>query len=294
MYGEGTQAFIRLQYEIIKTSDDMSIFAWKDPTASFSTYRGLLSRAPSDFAQCQDAQWTRQSRDPPYQVTNKGIQITLPLSPRRGRPEEYIALLRGMRFEKMPNRMVGVYLQKVGEEQYARVDCEKLALLPTKPNGGLEKQGEHLTSPLFVRQIVEMEQPQHSRAGCIALHLPHRCHIKLEGVRPAYGWNTSTHIFSYAATAHGAVWRPPKVLFDFQLTHHQTGTSNLTVGIEAGRQWGDCIDVNGDWQLTHRVYPAKHRIHCRSQSLQTVELVLQRLLVEGDARLLLRASCERW
>jgi hypothetical protein len=32
LYGEGTRAFVRLQEEIIKTSDDQSIFAWKEQT----------------------------------------------------------------------------------------------------------------------------------------------------------------------------------------------------------------------------------------------------------------------
>ena len=32
LYGEGKQSFIRLQEEILKTSDDYSIFAWGLPT----------------------------------------------------------------------------------------------------------------------------------------------------------------------------------------------------------------------------------------------------------------------
>src|SRR5450755_1681993 len=32
LYGEGERAFIRLQEEIMKVSDDDSLFAWKSPT----------------------------------------------------------------------------------------------------------------------------------------------------------------------------------------------------------------------------------------------------------------------
>ena len=34
LYGEGARAFIRLEEEIIKHSDDQSLFAWTDPTAA--------------------------------------------------------------------------------------------------------------------------------------------------------------------------------------------------------------------------------------------------------------------
>ncbi|ROW08517.1 hypothetical protein VMCG_03274 [Cytospora schulzeri] len=44
LYGESEKAFIRLQEEIIKMSDDMSIFAWTDTKANFSSFRGLLAK----------------------------------------------------------------------------------------------------------------------------------------------------------------------------------------------------------------------------------------------------------
>jgi hypothetical protein len=49
IYGEGDQAFIRLQQEIIKTSDDESIFAWSKsgPAGAFD---GLASAL-----QCSEA-----------------------------------------------------------------------------------------------------------------------------------------------------------------------------------------------------------------------------------------------
>jgi hypothetical protein len=62
LYGEGHRAFIRLQEEIIKTSDDMSIFAWVDPDASFATYSGLLARSPSCFALCHGVRWAALPR----------------------------------------------------------------------------------------------------------------------------------------------------------------------------------------------------------------------------------------
>ncbi len=49
VYGEGRKVFVKLQEEIMKVSDDKTIFAWLDPGACESTYRGLLASSPSEF-----------------------------------------------------------------------------------------------------------------------------------------------------------------------------------------------------------------------------------------------------
>ncbi|KAF2107945.1 hypothetical protein BDV96DRAFT_451740, partial [Lophiotrema nucula] len=47
LYGEGRdRAFLRLQEEIIKGNNDMSIFAWMNPT---NTTSGILATSPADF-----------------------------------------------------------------------------------------------------------------------------------------------------------------------------------------------------------------------------------------------------
>jgi hypothetical protein len=50
LYGEGEKSFLRLQEEIMKTSDDQSLFAWKfkDLTCQ-PPYTGLLARHPKHF-----------------------------------------------------------------------------------------------------------------------------------------------------------------------------------------------------------------------------------------------------
>ncbi|THU96029.1 HET-domain-containing protein, partial [Dendrothele bispora CBS 962.96] len=50
LYGEGAiRAFIRLQEEIIKYSDDTTIFAWRANTSPKNQARGLLAWSPSEF-----------------------------------------------------------------------------------------------------------------------------------------------------------------------------------------------------------------------------------------------------
>ena len=76
IYGEGANAFRRLQLEIIASSDDESIFAWRDPELVQS---GLLARHPAAFEGSGDIlslkfQALRRS---PYHMSNKGLSIDL-------------------------------------------------------------------------------------------------------------------------------------------------------------------------------------------------------------------------
>ena len=76
IYGEGRNAFFRLQSEIIRSSDDESIFAWKDENLYDS---GLFARNTTAFKDSNDIVPMRlgDSSRPPYNVTNKGLEIEL-------------------------------------------------------------------------------------------------------------------------------------------------------------------------------------------------------------------------
>ena len=76
IYGEGDNAFMRLQLEILKVSTDHSLFAWKGEGSE----RGLLARSPAEFVDCGqicevEPNWTKST----YAITNKGLRISLRL-----------------------------------------------------------------------------------------------------------------------------------------------------------------------------------------------------------------------
>ncbi|KAJ3498013.1 hypothetical protein NLG97_g1446 [Lecanicillium saksenae] len=85
LYGEGKQSFIRLQEEIIKNSEDQSIFAWD---ASFFANKpvrvGLLAPSPEFFAKGAIFGTISDAGSGEPTVTNKGIRIKLPFSPNAG------------------------------------------------------------------------------------------------------------------------------------------------------------------------------------------------------------------
>lgn len=81
LYGEGDKAFIRLQEEIIKRSDDHSIFAWCDTGSHYSSYHGLLADSPSFFQNAGGLAVKDAFEGIPYSFSNVGLQISFPLIP---------------------------------------------------------------------------------------------------------------------------------------------------------------------------------------------------------------------
>ncbi len=79
LYGEGGKAFFRLQLEIIKKSDDESIFAW---TSDYTTNLpwGMLALSPAFFAQSGDIviHPNVMKKRFPYVMTNKGLEFHAP------------------------------------------------------------------------------------------------------------------------------------------------------------------------------------------------------------------------
>lgn len=85
LYGEGgTKAFYRLQEEIMKNSADQSIFAWSPRWVRREQYddkMGVLAMHPMEYSGCSGVMMiSRLSRA--YVMTNKGLQIDLPLDDR--------------------------------------------------------------------------------------------------------------------------------------------------------------------------------------------------------------------
>ncbi|KAH7070227.1 heterokaryon incompatibility protein-domain-containing protein [Paraphoma chrysanthemicola] len=97
LYGEGDRAFLRLQEEIIRRSDDDSILAWGlepamnhprglipekvwDEMTEWYISEDLLASSPKDFRNCASLKYTSGSVSP-FTMTNAGLQVQLQLVP---------------------------------------------------------------------------------------------------------------------------------------------------------------------------------------------------------------------
>ena len=93
LYGEGERAFFRLQEEIIKSSNDQSILVWETSEESYRV--NCLASSPKMF---KDSGMVVPFGDnhltsPPYAITNRGLQIQLPVMQADYYPNRSVAFL---------------------------------------------------------------------------------------------------------------------------------------------------------------------------------------------------------
>jgi hypothetical protein len=173
LYGEGSQAFMRLQLEIMKISDDESLFAWASGHHLRHT-SGLLANSPAAFRVSHSIRQTFPRRHEPYLMMNKGLQITLPLYQIEWKetpsdhpilpppPDDppfvyYLAQLNCHFHSTYVKQAVLVTLRAhQGTETYVRIECNKLEF--EKPM--LLESVTKPVSPDNNRQIFVYQVPQ--------------------------------------------------------------------------------------------------------------------------------------
>ncbi|KAI1124952.1 heterokaryon incompatibility protein-domain-containing protein [Nemania abortiva] len=161
LYGEGEAAFIRLQQMIARTTNDLTIFAWKlqrnmvvkhnprnimryDPISKRygpgpleaarpepNDYHSILACSPREFmsgGRIRTSHTNYRIYNPEFSITNKGLKIDVPFS--RTGPFDVKLLPLNCREEAEPpqifERPVGVSLRWFGGDVYARADIDDL------------------------------------------------------------------------------------------------------------------------------------------------------------------------
>ncbi|KAL8377287.1 hypothetical protein RB595_008123 [Gaeumannomyces hyphopodioides] len=76
LYGMGKKAFFRLQEEIIKDTNDLSIFAWIDQSLSADAEHSIFADSPSVFKDCSNLIPSEGEAFTGYfSITNRGLRI---------------------------------------------------------------------------------------------------------------------------------------------------------------------------------------------------------------------------
>lgn len=122
IYGEGHRAFQRLQEEIARTSNDLSLFAWtahvdgRDGVRRAQEYRGIFAKSPTEFMNCRDIEACRDQIAPlkEFSMSNNGcLRIETYLAPDPNK--DYIFALDctdGSEDEQHRQRRIGIRLMK--------------------------------------------------------------------------------------------------------------------------------------------------------------------------------------
>jgi len=133
IYGEGgDKAFMRLQQEIIRISDDRSIFAWVAPVGD-DELRGLFARSAFEFRVSGDVVISRfgmASDKSSYSFANNGLHIHLPLVPALPNSSDLFLASLDCQSER-DGQHLAVYLKRITGQRYVRVRANELALTPS-------------------------------------------------------------------------------------------------------------------------------------------------------------------
>jgi heterokaryon incompatibility protein (HET) len=147
-YGEAQHSFVRLQEEIIKNTTDHSLFAWTGPKTDSIISGGVLATSPADFADADNIQAHPESGTANYNMTNKGLCISLTICPpprvvdEIDRSDEAMTQARGLHYAILRCHNMGRFqeiaipVHSIGHYQYERlsgryrpIEADKLHLV---------------------------------------------------------------------------------------------------------------------------------------------------------------------
>ena len=197
LYGEGERAFTRLQEEIMKVSDDYSLFAWR----SSEKHGGLLATSPAAFINSGHIIPSNRSKTLSGAITvnNKGIYLKLRLAPNfQDRPAILPCTENGQE--------VAIYLRAMSEteEYFVRTRANGLKLLDPKDLSLSQYQERNIC----VRQERRMRKNQSSLQWAAANGQEAIVKLLLEkGANPEAeeDYNGQTPLLRAAANGHEEV-----------------------------------------------------------------------------------------
>jgi hypothetical protein len=146
IYGEGERAFIRLQEEIMKEKNDLSLLAWQ--SASTTRLRGALASSPREFTNCGSLISTVRTpsernirhtgiqfhENPEFAMTNKGLRIESPISVINVGRALSVFLPLNITNPEEPRVIYGISLISVGNAVFYRDKPHSLETMGTEPH----------------------------------------------------------------------------------------------------------------------------------------------------------------
>lgn len=174
LYGEGERAFIRLQEEIMRVSDDHGLFAWESPDSR----GGLLATSPAGFKGSENIIQLRHvdDSDNALTITSRGVHLDFQLIG-RGAQKLGLALLH-CKERDGPNNQIAIYLkdftgtmetfQRVRSTELKRLDLTKI------------RSSQYLTRRACIQtgRIIPTRRPKQSRESIdLKTYEPHDDHV---------------------------------------------------------------------------------------------------------------------
>ncbi|QMW40715.1 hypothetical protein G4B11_003995 [Aspergillus flavus] len=175
IYGEGKNAFIRLQEEIMKVLDDHSIFAWRSDSEE-ENHGGLLATSPDAFRESSNVVPYNPftTLEGPLTVSSKGISLELRFIG-VGHPGLGLAILHCTEGKSNEDRLIAIHLQDsfLTMQRFERKQCGTFEFI----NLGDLKPSQYPLRRLCVQQrrsvSRKMNKARKSKDTGVALDDPH-------------------------------------------------------------------------------------------------------------------------
>ena len=193
IYGEGKKAFRRLQEEIIKRDNDLSIFAWSSVSEhQINSLVEIFASSPAAFEDVIDA-GVHKHQLAEFSVTNRGLLLGGDFEiygwyGERGYtevPGHYVLLVGE---SKKDDSSIGIFLRKCGPGLFCRIGGLPLARLPHK---SITYSAQELMHSVYLSTDAFLK---HSVTRLVsfrldALHIPVQEHFRMRSVAPLHAWD---------------------------------------------------------------------------------------------------------
>jgi hypothetical protein len=188
LYSESERAFLCLQHEIIKKTNDRSIFLWTAIEKSHTSFCNLFARSAAEFALFDDYDLlTKYGR---FEVTQSSLEINCPLIkvPRSSALEFFGVIIDAGKGYHC------VCLQQIGQDKYAHVDADEISHILNPNYNPFAKNPRRQSQRIIIPHTIDnftYECCIDSRLG--GFHVEY-CPIELQihSVTPSYAWDEGT------------------------------------------------------------------------------------------------------
>ncbi|KAL8785817.1 MAG: hypothetical protein Q9213_003124 [Squamulea squamosa] len=173
LYGEGFKAFVRLQHEIVRSSDDESLFAWHANVIEAGPFapNALAFRYSRDILPLRSTSTPRESVREASTMTNRGLRLEVPC---RGIPftslhgraaigthvqvddDNYVLLVLNCAYRGREDRPTTIILRRVSHNQYIRfLPCE-IMVYERYLMGNAGSKAENLPQLIYIQDLTKI------------------------------------------------------------------------------------------------------------------------------------------
>lgn len=241
LYGEGERAFLRLQQEVMKSTNDRSLFCWSATTESHTAVRGFFAKSPAEFESFHNDDL--EARYGESMITQRGLEIPVTLYGEVNSFNEVSAIL-----VEDGAKWLMVRLRKLSGNTYVRVDPHELFPIWNDKYNRFDptprQEMNWITVPIDFDQISLKSHLEYRLGGVFVEYIPHD--IVLEEVEPKDSWNPETQILSIDFSQDLSLldndirfkFRPlrdPDNVWNFNLTSHIREYVEMTTHVKNKR-----------------------------------------------------------